>query len=59
MFLSTLTMVSSAWYIGKKFKSDDKIEYGTLSLYIFGVTLGQGKRKLEIDVKFRDWLSDF
>lgn len=54
MFLSTLTMVSSAWYIGKKFKSDDKIEYGTLSLYIFGVTLGQGKRKLEIDVKFRD-----
>ena len=42
IFLSTLAMISSIWYVGQKFKPDDRIEYSNLCIYVFGVMLGQG-----------------
>lgn len=42
ILLSTFATVSAIWLVGQIFKPRDRIDYGTLSLYITGVILGQG-----------------
>lgn len=42
IFLSTLAMITSVWYVGEKFKPGDKVEYEGLCLFVLGIMLGQG-----------------